>query len=133
VPYSKYPGTGNFHPAGLRPKLRSFTQTELIVCGVDPEFVKEVSGELDSNPAAQLRGQRDLHDEALASFMTLFANVAKSGGPSNNLYVDHLIYAFTLHLFSLGQDRPKRHIPQGGVTSSPATARNRADEGRFVY
>lgn len=116
-PYSKYPRTGNFFPAGLRPKLRSFTQTELIVCGVDPEFAEEVSGELDSNPAPQLRGLLDIRDEALGSFMTLFANVAKSGASSNGLYVNHLIYAFTLHLISLGQDRRNRHIPKGALPS----------------
>jgi AraC family transcriptional regulator len=114
-PYAKYPGTGNFHMAGLRRKLRSFTQTELIVCRLDPEFVMEVSRELDSNPAAQLRGQLDIRDEGLSPFMTLFENVAKSERPSNKLYVDHLIYAFTLHLFSLNDDRPNRHIPRGAL------------------
>src|ERR1700730_6156739 len=46
-PFSKYPGTCNLFSAGLRPKLRSFTQTDLIVCGLDPEFVEKVSEELD--------------------------------------------------------------------------------------
>ena len=31
-PFSKYPGTSNLFPGGIRPKLRSFTQTNLIVC-----------------------------------------------------------------------------------------------------
>jgi AraC family transcriptional regulator len=115
-PFAKYPGTSNLYPGGLRPKLRSFTQTDLIVCGLDPEFVEEVSGELDPNPVAQLRGQLDIRDESLASLMRLLENAAaKSGGPSDNLYVDHLIYAFTLRLFSLGQERPNRPIRQGAL------------------
>ena len=111
-PYSKYPGHANFFADGVRPKLRSFTQTDLIICGLDPEFVTEVGGELESTSVRQLRGGIDISDENLGHFMKLLENVAQSGGPPNNLYLDHLIYAFTLHLFSLGQDRQARHMPK---------------------
>jgi AraC family transcriptional regulator len=114
-PFSKYPGTCNLFPDGVRPKLRVFTETHLIVCGLDPAFVEDVSEELGSNPVAQLRAQIDMRDESLASLMRLLENAAKSGESSNNLYVDHLIYAFTLRLFSLGQDRQYTDIPQGAL------------------
>jgi AraC family transcriptional regulator len=104
-PFSKYPGTCNLFPGGVRPKLRSFTQTNLIVCGLDPEFVEEVSEELDSNPVARLRVQLDIRDESLGYLMRLLENAAKSGELSDNLYVDHLIYSFTLRLLSLGHGR----------------------------
>jgi len=68
-PFSKYPGVCNCFPAGVRPKLRVFTQTNLIVCGLEPKFVEEVSEELDSNPPAQLRVQLDIRDESLGSLM----------------------------------------------------------------
>src|SRR5260370_30102319 len=114
-PFSKYPGTCNLFPNGVRPKLRSFTQTNLIVCGLDPEFVEEVSDELDSNPVAQLQVQTDIRDESLGYLMRLLENAAKAGEPSDNLYVDHLIYSFTLRLFSLGKDRQYTYIPQGAL------------------
>jgi AraC family transcriptional regulator len=114
-PFSKYPWTSNLFPGGIRPKLRSFTQTNLIVCGLDPEFVEEVSDELDSNPVAQLRVQIDIRDESLGYLMRLLEDAAKSGEPSDNLYVDHLIYSFTLRLFSLGHDRQHTYIPQGAL------------------
>jgi AraC family transcriptional regulator len=114
-PFSKYPGTSNLFPDGVRPKLRSFTQTDLVVCGLDPEFVEEVSEELESNPVAQLRVQIDIRDESLGYLMRLLENAAKSGEPSDNLYVDHLIYSFTLRLLSLGQDKPYTYIPQGAL------------------
>jgi AraC family transcriptional regulator len=114
-PFSKYPGTCNLFPGGVRPKLRLFTQTNLIVCGLDPEFVEEVSDELKSNPVGQLRVQIDIRDESLGYFMRLLENAAKSGEPSDNLYVDHLIYAFTLRLFSLRQHRQYTYIPQGAL------------------
>jgi AraC family transcriptional regulator len=114
-PFSKYPGACNLFPDGVRPKLRSFTRTNLIVCGLDPEFVEEVSEELDSNPVAQLRAQIDIRDESLGSLMRLLENAAKPGEPSDNLYVDHLIHAFTVRLFSLGQERTNRYVRQGAL------------------
>ena len=114
-PFTKYPGTCNLFPGRIRPKLRSFTQTNLIVCGLDPDFVEEVSEELDSNPVAQLRVQIDIRDESLGYLMRLLENAAKHWEPSNNLYVDHLIYSFTLRLFSLRQHRQYTHIPQGAL------------------
>src|SRR5258708_16616895 len=56
-PFSKYPGTCNCFPAGIRPKIRVFTPTNLIVCGLEPEFVEEVSEELGSKRVAQFRVQ----------------------------------------------------------------------------
>jgi AraC family transcriptional regulator len=82
---------------------------------LDPEFVEEVSEEVESTPVAQLRVQIDIRDESLGYLMRLLAEAAKPGTPSNNLYVDHLIYAFTLRLFSLGQDRHYTYIPQGAL------------------
>jgi AraC family transcriptional regulator len=114
-PFSKYPGTCNLFPDGVRPKLRSFTQTNLSVCGLDPDFVEEVSEELESNPVVQLQVQIDIRDESLGYLMRLLENAAKSGGPSDNLYVDHLIYSFTLRLFSLRQHRQYTYIPQGAL------------------
>ena len=114
-PFSKYPGTSNLFPGGIRPKLRSFTQTNFIVCGLDPEFVEEVSDELASNPVAQLRVQIDIRDESLGYLMRLLENAAKSGELSDNLYVDHLIYSFTLRLFSLGQDKQLTYVPEGAL------------------
>lgn len=114
-PFSKYPGTCNLFPDGIRPKLRSFTQTNLIVCGLDPDFVEEASEELDSHPAARLRVQIDIRDESLGYLMRLLENAAKSGAPSDNLYVDHLIYSFTLRLLSLGQHKQYTYIPQGAL------------------
>ena len=47
--------------------------------------------------------------------MRLLENAAKSGEPSDSLYVDHLIYAFSLRLFSLGKERQYRDLPQGAL------------------
>jgi AraC family transcriptional regulator len=87
----------------------------MIVCGLDPDFAEEVSEELDSNPAAQLPVQMEIRDESLGHLMRLLENAARFGESSDNLYVDHLIYAFTLHWFSVGQYRRYTHSPQGAL------------------
>jgi hypothetical protein len=45
---------------------------------LDPEFVEEVSDELDSNRVAQLQVQIDIRDESLGYLMRLLENAAKS-------------------------------------------------------
>jgi AraC family transcriptional regulator len=114
-PFSWYPGTCKFFPAGIRPRVRTFSQTNMIVCGLEPEFAEEVSKELDSNRVAQLRVQIEIRDESLGYLMRLLESAAKSGESADTLYVDHLIYAFTLRWLSLGQDRQYTYLPQGAL------------------
>ena len=106
-PYSKYPGHANFFTEGVRPRIRSFTETDLIICALDPEFVAQVGAELESTSTRQLRGARDISDDNLGHFMKIFQNMAESGA-SQSLYQDHLIYAFIVYLFSLGRDERSR-------------------------
>jgi hypothetical protein len=78
-------------------------------------FSKE-SEELDSNPVMQLRVQIDIRNEAIGFLMRLFENAGKSGKPSDNLYVDHLIYRFTLpYGCSLSDNAGNLHIRQGAL------------------
>jgi hypothetical protein len=63
-PYSKEPGTINFYSAGVRPAIRAFTRADLLLCGLDTDFVQEVAGELESGFTGQLRVQMAFRDEA---------------------------------------------------------------------
>jgi AraC family transcriptional regulator len=112
VPCSKAPGNINLFSDGIRPAVRSYSQTELIFCGLNPDFVREAAGELDID---QLRGRLDARDESVGSLMRLLESEAKFGASFNSLYVDHLAYALTLRLFALGENRQKRHIPKGAL------------------
>lgn len=114
-PYTKYPGMCALFPGGIRPKLRLFTETNLLVCGLDPKFVEEVSQGLDSNLVARLRRRVDIRDESLGYLMRLLENAAKCEEPTDNLYVDHLIHAFTVRLLFLGRDTQYRFLPQGAL------------------
>jgi AraC family transcriptional regulator len=86
-PYSKYPGTSNCFPDGIRPRLRSFTQTDLIVCRLDPKLFKEIAGDLDANPIAQLRAQTDIRDKDLGYIMRLLESAAKSRQSAQLMWV----------------------------------------------
>jgi AraC family transcriptional regulator len=114
-PYSKEPGTINFYSAGVRPAIRAFTRADLLLCGLDTDFVQEVAGELESGFTGQLRVQTGFRDEALGGLLRLLEGEASSGETSNGLYVDHLAYALTLRLFSLGKSRRESHLPKGGL------------------
>jgi AraC family transcriptional regulator len=110
--YSKPPGNINLFSEGVRPAVRSYSQTELIVCGLNPDFVREAAGEVDID---QLRGRLDARDESVGSLMRLLESEAKVGGSLTSLYVDHLAYALTLRLFALGESRRNRNVPKGAL------------------
>jgi AraC family transcriptional regulator len=114
-PYSKEPETINFYSAGVRPAIRAFTRADLLLCGLDTDFVQEIAGELESGFIGQLRAQMAFRDEALGSILRLLEGEARSGKPSHRLYVDHLAYALTLRLFSLGKSRRESRLPKGGL------------------
>src|SRR5260370_30695805 len=110
--YSKPPGNICLFSEGIRPAIRSYSQIELTVCGLDPGFAAEVGQELD---ISQLQGRADIRDESAVYLMRLLESAAQSGDSSNQLYVDHLAYALTLRLFSSGENRHSRQVPQGAL------------------
>jgi AraC family transcriptional regulator len=112
MPYSKRPGNINLFSDGIRPAIRSYSQTELIFCGLHPDLVREAAGELNID---QLRGRLDVRDESVGSLMRLLETEANLGGSFNSLYVDHLAYALTSRLFSLAENRIGTHIPKGAL------------------
>src|ERR1700692_651082 len=93
TPYSKPPGNICLFTEGVRPAIRSYSQIELTVCGLDPGFATEVAQELD---ISQLRGRADIRDESAVYLMRLLESAAQPGDSSNRLYVDHLAFASLL-------------------------------------
>src|SRR5258706_10384530 len=96
TPYSKPPGNICLFSEGIRPAIRSYSQVELTVCGLDPGVAAEVARELD---IIQLRGRADIRDESAVYLIMLLENATQSGDSFNQLYVHHLAYALTLRLF----------------------------------
>jgi AraC family transcriptional regulator len=111
-PYSKPPGNICLFSEGIRPAIRSYSQIELTVCGLDPDFAAEVARELH---ISRLRGRAEIRDEPAVYLMRLLESAAQSGDSSNQLYVDHLAYALTLRLFSAGEHRQSQQVPTGAL------------------
>jgi len=92
-PYLKPPGTLNVNVEGFVPAVYPSTQTDLIVCALNPVLVGEIAVERGLPRTFKLRERRDFRDKALCS---LIEEEAKSSGASGRLYIDHLIHALTL-------------------------------------
>jgi AraC family transcriptional regulator len=107
VPHSYYAGAVNLFPAGPIPACRTFTPAKMIVCALDPAFVREVGVEVEST-VTEFRGGIDLRDGSLRGLMTLLAVEAETGGLSGKLYAEHLAHALALRFLWLSGGA---HIP----------------------
>jgi AraC family transcriptional regulator len=118
-PYSKPPEAINVFSDGIRPAVRSFTRIECILGGLDRDFVSQVAAELDSHPHEQLHEQSAIQDEVSGGLLRFLEIEARSAKQANRLYVDHLAYALTLRLLSLGsgseQHEQNRKLPKGAL------------------
>lgn len=92
----------HLYPEGLLPAVYPSVPTKLIVCALDTPFVKEVAEELEPSSAHEIRPQVAFFDESLSSLVRLLEAEARSDRSSQRLYVEHLTYALTLRLLSLG-------------------------------
>ena len=79
----------NLYLEGVVPAVYPSTQTDLIVCALDPVFVEGVSAEQKSPFAIKLRERMDFYDGPVSSLIRLIEGEAKSGGASGRLYLDH--------------------------------------------
>lgn len=111
IPYTKYPGRFTFMPAGVMPAVRPYSRHDFILCGIDPEFAKEVEDELDDAPKEKTRFQTEIQDVTLTHLVKLLSAEAAQGGPLGRLYVDHLANALVLKfLFATRKEkRNNRH------------------------
>ncbi|HWZ58764.1 MAG TPA: helix-turn-helix domain-containing protein [Gemmatimonadaceae bacterium] len=113
-PYAKAPGAMNLYAEGVRPALRPSTTTDLFVCAFDPVFVNAVRDEQDLPAAMPFRGQFGFDDPATANLVTMLEAEARDAGPGGRFYAEHLIYALTSRLLTLGQQpRPVRPTQWG--------------------
>lgn len=103
--YLKPPGTMNVNLDGLVPAVYPSTQTDLIVCALNPASVEEIAADRESGSASKLRERRDFRDKPLSSLIRLIEQEAQSSGASGRLYIDHLTYALTLRLLALDARR----------------------------
>jgi AraC family transcriptional regulator len=112
MPYSKPPGAINLYVEGSLPAIYPVTKTELIVCALDPSFIRQAAEEIADHSMVDLREQIGFRDESAAGLIKLLEAEAESGGLSGPLYVDHLVYALTLRLLSVRTPREDERASQ---------------------
>jgi AraC family transcriptional regulator len=101
APYSFSPGAIHLFPAGRIEACRSFTETAMIVCALDPELVAEAGEESGTPSTGKLRMITNVRDRALEGILKLLAAEATSGGVSGKLFVEHLARALAVRFRQL--------------------------------
>jgi AraC family transcriptional regulator len=99
--YSKTPQSFTVSFGGVLPAIAPATDTELIVCAFEPEFVRAVAEENDTHPPNDTAVLEGIQDPPVWNLGNLFLAEARSGGLSGKLYVDYLAHALVLRLLSL--------------------------------
>jgi AraC family transcriptional regulator len=105
--YVKEPQSLSIFPGGVLPAITPATDTELIVCAFEQDFVEEIARESDIHSVPEMPLEEGVRDPAIVNLGNLLATEARTGGASGSLYVDHLAHAFVLRLLSLWR-LPKR-------------------------
>lgn len=65
---------------GFVPPVYPSTQTDLIVCALNPVLVGEIAAERGSRNTSKPRERRDFRDKALCSLIRVIEEEAKSSG-----------------------------------------------------
>lgn len=99
--YLKEPQSFGICTSGVLPAITPSTDTELIVCAFERNFVASIATEANSFSVPEIPAQEGLRDTAILTLGNLLAEEARSGGPSGTLYIDYLAHAFVLRLLSL--------------------------------
>ncbi len=98
--YRKDPRSFGIFPVGALPAITPATETELIVCAFEPDFVSAIAQETDGLSLIAMPLLEGIQDPAIWGLGNLLAAEARSGGLSGALYIDHLAHAFVLRLLS---------------------------------
>jgi len=108
LPYSKQPGAMSIYAGGILPHLYPSTQTELIVCGLEPDFVAKVAEELEATGPVALGEKIGFQDEGTAGLIKLLDEESRTGGQLGRLYSEHLIHALVQRLLLTGAGKEER-------------------------
>lgn len=98
--YLKEPQSFGICTSGVLPAITPSTDTELIVCAFERNFVASIAKETHSSPMPEIPVHEGIRDPAISTLGNLLVEEARSGGLSGALYIDYLAHAFVLRLLS---------------------------------
>ncbi len=122
--YAKVPGTMSLFSEGSLIPIRPDGDTEIIACAFDWDFVRATISEFSPFSSMPLPVLLGFSDPAVQSLIGLLLDEAKAGGPTGQLYREHLAHAVLLRLISKNAKRrgqtskeslsehPLRHVLQ---------------------
>jgi AraC family transcriptional regulator len=90
-------------PVGIVPSWHSHTPSEVILCGLDSNFIGTILSELDRRPGAKPIMRPKFQDSAIRRLMTLLLEELHAGAPSGKLYGDSLAHALAIRYLQLGE------------------------------
>ena len=102
LPYSKQPGAMSLYTEGILPHLYPSTQTELIACALEPDFVAKIAEELETRSPSAITEKVGFQDEGTAGLIKLLDDESRTGGQLGQLYSEHLVHALTQRLLLRG-------------------------------
>jgi AraC family transcriptional regulator len=105
LPYSKHPGQMIIYAEGTLPLLYPSTQTELIVCALDPDFVAEIAEEQEGVAAPGLRERVGFRDDGTAGLIRLLHEESRTDGRLGLVYAEHLTHALIQRLLLMDAGR----------------------------
>lgn len=95
-------GSLTFAPAGPVPEVQLHTHTELLHCGLEAEFTREVVEAVDQRPAAHPHFQIGVRHSGIQFMLELLLKELESNNASGRLYVDSLVYVLTMQYVTAG-------------------------------
>lgn len=112
--YVKEPQSVEIYPAGVLPAISPVTDTELIVCAFEKNFVASIAAEEnEGHDLPEMPSREGVRDPAMVNLGNLLASEAREGGGSGALFIDHLAHALVLRVLSLWRLRkasPSREL-----------------------
>ena len=124
---SKGSGAITATPIGVVPTLHTYTRSEVLLCALDPDFVRSILPELDRQPTTEPIIRANFRDSAIRRLMTLLSEEVQAGGLSGKLYSDSLAHALAIRYLLLGE-RPLSERADSAVSALPPNALKRVLE-----
>jgi AraC family transcriptional regulator len=112
VPFRKLPGTITTLVPGVRPAVRTDTDSPVVVCSVSPRFLHDLELEMDRRPTGPFRHLRGTDDAALRHLMLLLIREASVDRAQSALRLEALFVELGTRLLFAARSLPQEEQPK---------------------
>lgn len=120
--FSVQPRAMVLHPPDILPPVRCSESATLLICALDRKLLCETKNEMKDERTAEVcvadgiiaKNRSTFFDASMRQILLLLGREAKTGGPSGQLYAEHLIQALVARLLlRIPKDQDKKATPDG--------------------